>query len=129
MKRQVILFLAVAGYAAMVLADDAKQSSASPNAGSPNSAASANSPTDFPVIGYLEKRNCVITIKSSPNGTIYSIASKDGKMLHENVSREQLKAQAPELYEVIKSGMANDARLDARAICVNLSLKSQASVR
>jgi len=111
MKRQVILFLAVAGCAVLVLADDGKRSPASQNAGTPDPTTNTKSATDFPVIGYLEKRNCVITIKSSPNGTIYSIATKDGKMLHENVSREQLKAQAPELYEVIKTGLANDARL------------------
>jgi hypothetical protein len=79
-------------------------------------AAPAKTGDSYTVIGYLEKRDRVITIKSSPHGTVYSIATKDGKVLHENVSAEQLKAQAPEIYEVIKTGSANDASLRVSAI-------------
>lgn len=46
------------------------------------------------VIGYLEQRDRVITIKSGPNGPVYTVATKDGKVLIENLSAEQLKAQA-----------------------------------
>jgi hypothetical protein len=65
----------------------------------------------FKVIGYLETRDRVITIKSGPNGTVYSVATKEGQVLHENLSAEQLKAQAPELHEFIKTATAGDARL------------------
>jgi hypothetical protein len=63
------------------------------------------------VIGYLEKRGRTITIKSGPHGPAYTVATKDGKVLFENVSAEQLKAQAPELHQLIKTGLANDARV------------------
>jgi hypothetical protein len=74
------------------------------------------------VIGYLEKRDgTVITIKSGPQGPAYSVASKDGKVLFDNLSSEQLRAKAPEIHEFIKSGVAIDsdaksAKKDARLL-------------
>ena len=75
------------------------------------------------VIGYLEKRDRVITIKSGPKGVVYTVTTKGGKILFENLSAQQLRAQAPELHDFIKNGVAGDAsvriserkpRLDAR---------------
>jgi L-ascorbate metabolism protein UlaG (beta-lactamase superfamily) len=63
------------------------------------------------VIGYLEKNDRVITIKSGPQGPLYSVKTKDGKVLFEDVSAEQLKAQSPEIHDLLKTGLANDARL------------------
>jgi len=76
------------------------------------------SPADerYAVIGYLEKRDRMITIKASPRGPVYSVATKEGKILHENLSAEQLKAQAPELHELIKTGVAGDARMRSSKI-------------
>ena len=119
MKKQIVVVSLALGCAVLALADDAKQSPASQAANTPAApAVKAGNPDkeSYPVIGYLEKRNCVITIKSSPHGTIYSVSTKDGKVLNENVSAEQLKAQAPEIYEVIKTGNANDASLRVSAI-------------
>lgn len=119
MKKRLVVLSAFCGCAVLALADDVKQSSASSVSNMPvASATKAGAPDKEPylVIGYLEKRNCVITIKSSPHGTIYDVATKDGKVLHENVSAEQLKAQAPEIYEVIKTGNANDASLRVSAV-------------
>jgi hypothetical protein len=71
------------------------------------------------VIGYLEKRDRVITIKSSPKGVVYSVAGRDGKVLFENLSLEQLKARAPEIHDFLKTGVGASAgprlgKLDAR---------------
>jgi len=67
------------------------------------------------VIGYLEKRDgTVITIKSGPQGPAYSVASKDGKVLFENLSSQQLRAKAPEVSEFIKSAVAIDS--DAKSV-------------
>jgi hypothetical protein len=119
MKKQLVVCLGLLACATLALADDVKQSP-TPKAANASAATATSSAAkeaeSYPVIGYLEKRNCVITIKAAPHGTTYSIATKDGKILHENVSAEQLKAQAPELYQAVKSGLANDARLDARLI-------------
>jgi L-ascorbate metabolism protein UlaG (beta-lactamase superfamily) len=63
------------------------------------------------VIGYLESRNRVITIKSGPKGPVYNVATKDGKLLFENVSADQLRARAPEIHDLLKTGVAGDARM------------------
>jgi hypothetical protein len=82
-------------------------------------------PADFPIICYLEKQGQVITVKSSPHGTVYSVKSTDGKTLYENLSAEQLRAQAPELHEFVKTAIAGprpagDARV--RAVKIDASL-------
>ena len=70
---------------------------------------------DYPVIGYLEKRGRTITIKAGPKGPLYSVKAADGKVLCENLSREQLTAQAPELSEFLKTAVAGaGAKADAR---------------
>lgn len=87
----------------------------------------AIAPKDFPVIGYIEKQDREITIKAGPKGTLYSVKTADGKVLLENVSAEQLRAQAPELQEFIKTAVAArpGSKIDA-SIRMN---KVDASVR
>lgn len=63
----------------------------------------------YPVVGYLEKRNQTITIKAGPKGPLYSVQNADGKVILENVTAEQLRAQAPELHEFIKSAVAGNS--------------------
>ena len=65
----------------------------------------------LPVIGYLEGRDRVITIRAGPQSPLYSATTKEGKVLFENVSAEQLKAQAPEIYHEVKTAIAGDARV------------------
>jgi hypothetical protein len=79
---------------------------------STNSSASDTSP----VICFIEKQDRTITIKAGPKGTIYSVKTAHGKILCENVSLDQLRAQAPELHDFIKSAIVlksgkSDARL------------------
>ena len=63
----------------------------------------------FTVIGYLEHRDRIITIKSGTEGTVYSARSKDGKTLFENLSAEQLKEQSPEVHDFIEAATAGSA--------------------
>jgi hypothetical protein len=95
--------------------DSAPKVSAEPKASvvSTNKAAARET---YTVIGYLEKRDRVITIKSGPKGAVYSVATKSGKVLLENVTAEQLRAQAPEIHQLIKTGYAGDARVRVSAI-------------
>ena len=102
-----------------------------------SSASTDARPGDYPVIGYLEKQDRTITIKSGPKGRVYSVKTSNGKVLCENASLEELRAKAPELHNFVKTGVAlgseeqkessrfdarirvapakaNDARLDAR---------------
>lgn len=74
---------------------------------------------ELPVILYIEKRGQTITVKSGPKGPVYSVKLADGKTLFENLSAEQLRAQAPELHQFIKTAVAkgsgkSGAVLDAR---------------
>jgi hypothetical protein len=113
MKNSILAGLALFGFLGTALADDPKPAATpTPTAVAPK----AEPKESYTVIGYLEKRDRVITIKSSSHGTVYSVAGKDGKVLFENVSAEQLKAQAPELHDMIKTGVAGDARLGTRPI-------------
>ena len=77
---------------------------------------SGSASTNYPVICYLEKKDRSITVKAGPKGTLYSVKTSDGKVLCDNVSLDQLRAQAPELHDFIKSAyvLSSDAKRDAR---------------
>jgi hypothetical protein len=74
--------------------------------------------SDFPIIGYIEKQDRTITIKSGPKETIYSVKSTDGKLLCNNLTLDQLRAQSPGLHEFVKTAVAgnisNGSSADAR---------------
>ena len=85
---------------------------------------SSGSTSDLRVVGYIEKRDRTITIKAGPKGPVYSVKTAEGKVLFENVSGEQLRAQAPELHEFIKNAVAGSdgkkkIKADARITAVN----------
>jgi len=82
----------------------------------------ANRPVEsvdlIPIV-HLEMQDKLVTVQSGPAGLVYLVKAKDGKVLHENLSEEQLKAQAPEIHELIKtavagSGSRDNSFLDAR---------------
>ncbi len=74
-------------------------------------ATTTNAPTtgNYPVIGYIEKQGQTVTIKAGPKGPVYSVKNAGGKILFENLSAEQLRAQAPELHDFIKTAVAGGA--------------------
>ena len=122
------VLVAAAGFA---LSQEKSSQSTSPELASPHEArvvvptASVKAPSNFPVIGYLEGRDRTITIKAGPKGPLYSLKTAQGKVLCENLSREQLSAQAPELREFLKTAIAGTpgAKPDAR-----VRIKMDASV-
>jgi len=63
----------------------------------------------FTVIGSMQNRDRVVTVKTGPSGIVYSIATKDGKSLYENIPADKLKAEAPALHDFIESGTAGYA--------------------
>lgn len=74
---------------------------------------------NLPVIGHLETRDRLITIKAGPNGAVYTVRSKAGKILATDATLDQLKAQLPEVHDFLKSGVAgksggSGALMDAR---------------
>jgi len=108
--------LVLVGVAALSLSQDKPSQGTSPKVTAPKEAQAAapagsvKATTNYPVIGYLETRDRTITIKAGPKGPLYSIKTADGKVLYENVSAEQLRAQAPELADFLKGSMAGDTR-------------------
>jgi hypothetical protein len=65
----------------------------------------------FVVIGHLEHRDRVVTIKSGEQGLVYSVRNRDGKILFDNLTAEQLKSQSPALHDLIETGTAGYAGL------------------
>lgn len=68
--------------------------------------AGSKAASDYPIIGYLEKRGRTITIKAGPKGALYSIKNAEGKTLFENLSADQLRARAPEIHQFITTSVA-----------------------
>jgi len=81
--------------------------------------ANANASADLIPIVHLETQDKLVTVQSGPAGLVYLVRAKDGKVLHENLSEEQLKAQAPDIHELINTAVAgsrskDDSFMDAR---------------
>ena len=95
------------------LAEDkaAQKTQAQPNTPQPTRPAAAVTNaaprSAFPVVGYLEGRGQTITIKAGPKGPVYSAKTAEGRTLFEDLSTDQLRAQAPEAYRLIKTGVAS----------------------
>ena len=132
MKRYICASLIVGLFALTVVSEEPAKKVSTPavataSATKPAPASAAVSPKkagareSYVVIGYLEKRDRVITIKSGPRGPVYTVADRNGKVLFENVSAEQLKAQAPEIHNLIKTGVA-----DARTRPISAAVRSDA---
>jgi len=78
--------------------------------------ASASAPpqsVDLIPIVHLETRDKLVTVQSGPGGLVYLVQTKDGKVLHDNLSEDQLKAQAPEIHELIKTAVAGSGSKDS----------------
>jgi hypothetical protein len=115
------------GVTALSLSQDKSSQSAQPKLAAPHDAQAAGSVTrvktnaDYPVIGYLEKRDRTITIKAGPKGPLYSIKTAGGKVLCENLSQEQLSARSPELGQFLKTAVAgaSGTKADARVRAIH----------
>lgn len=87
-----------------------QHSTTSPKADGTSSGITNAAPaSDYPVIVYLERRGQTIAVKAGPKGPIYSAKTAEGKVLFENLSAEQLRAQAPEVHDFIKTAMARNS--------------------
>ena len=70
----------------------------------------------YTVIGYIEHRDRVITVKSGEQGVVYSARNKAGETLFENLTMDQMMAKSPEIHDFIKAATAGSAAVipDAR---------------
>jgi hypothetical protein len=61
------------------------------------------------ILGQINTRDNTLILKSSADGVLYSVKSKEGTMLAEDISETQLKSDFPQLHDFVKSGVALDA--------------------
>src|SRR6266550_1239221 len=113
--KRLLLFgcMSLVALAVCALADDKpaqKKQAQLGTAHAKRSAVAVTTPApDSPVICYLEKRGQTITIKAGPKGPVYSAKTTEGKTLFENLSVEELRAQAPEIHKLIRTAVAGDS--------------------
>ncbi len=81
---------------------------------------SSGSTDKSPVICHLERRDTVITVKAGPSGPIYLVKTKAGKVLHQDLTEEQLRDQAPESHAFVKTAPAG--RSDKPGVVIDASL-------
>ena len=74
-----------------------------------------------PTIGHLETRDRTVTVTVGANGPVYTVRTKDGRLLYENLSGRELRAKAPGLYDLVTGGYARNTS--------NQGVKLDASVR
>ena len=69
-------------------------------------------PSGTSVIGHMESRDRIVTITKGPKGPLYTVKTKDGKIIAKKIDEKNLQAKYPDIYHQIKSGVAgNDAGL------------------
>jgi hypothetical protein len=71
-----------------------------------------NPENEFPVIIHLEKRNEVVTIMSGREGLLYTVRTKDGELLGQNLTEQELQANLPDIYNSLKKSYAGGNKSD-----------------
>lgn len=59
-----------------------------------------------PIVGHLKTRNKMITIRSGPDGPLYTVRSEDGTVLAAGLPADEFSARFPELKGVVERGVA-----------------------
>jgi hypothetical protein len=72
----------------------------------PASVKTENPKNELPVIIHLEKRNEVVTIISGQEGLLYTVSTKNGRILGQNLSEQELQTKLPDIYHSLKKSYA-----------------------
>jgi hypothetical protein len=70
----------------------------------------ANPEVKMRVIVSLETRNEVVSIMSGHGGLIYTVTTKDGRILGQNLYEQELQLKLPNIYHLLKTSYADDGR-------------------
>jgi hypothetical protein len=54
----------------------------------------------------LVMRDSIVTIASNPSEVLYSVKTRDGRVINANLTEAQLEAQHPELYQQVRPAIA-----------------------
>ncbi len=65
---------------------------------------------NLPVIVYLEMRNEVVSIMSGFEGPFYTVTTRDGRILGEHLSEQELQVKLPNIYHFLKTSYADDEK-------------------
>lgn len=60
------------------------------------------------VIVHLETRSEITTVMSGREGRVYTVKSKDGIMLEERISEQELWTKFPAIYRLLKTSYVSD---------------------
>ena len=63
---------------------------------------------ELPVIIHLEKRNEVVTIMSGREGLVYTVKTKDGRVLGQYLSEQEFQTKLPDIYNLLKKSYAEN---------------------
>lgn len=61
----------------------------------------------LPVIVSLETRNEVVSIMSGYEGPVYTVTTRDGEILGEQLSGQELQVKLPNIYHFLKTSYAD----------------------
>ena len=77
--------------------------------------------SSLPVVGYLEGRGQTIIIKAGPKGAVYTV-TRGGKTILEDFTLEQIRAQAPELHDFLRTAVAGGPNKSGIYLDASMSL-------
>ncbi len=69
-----------------------------------------NTKDNFPVIVYLKTRNEVVSIMSGYEGAVYTVTTKDGRILGRHLTEQELQVKLPNIYHFLKTSYADDEK-------------------
>lgn len=61
----------------------------------------------LPVIVHIKTKNEVVTVLSGQTGPLYNVTTKDGKILGQYLSAQQLQKNLPGIYRLLKTSYAD----------------------
>jgi hypothetical protein len=65
---------------------------------------------NLPVIVSLEMRNEVVSIMSGYVGAVYTVTTKDGRILGKDLTEQELQVKLPNIYHFLKTSYADDEK-------------------
>lgn len=66
-----------------------------------------NAESELRVIVYLKMRNEVVSIMSGYEGPVYTVTTKDGRILGKDLSERELQEKLPNIYRFLKTSYAD----------------------
>ncbi|MFZ2147323.1 MAG: hypothetical protein WAV28_08890 [Sedimentisphaerales bacterium] len=64
----------------------------------------------LPVIVYLQTRNEVVSVMSGYEGPVYTVTTKDGRVLGKHLNEHELQVKLPNIYHFLKTSYADDEK-------------------